>query len=120
MLVKHLNVIVVAGLLLITGCQSWRANHAASANTVTARRSPEDVKFETTNDPPIKARTHFAAGQVAEGRQDFNRAIEQYWAAVKIEPKYKDALFRLGVVYSQLKLYPDAIVAWKQYVKTND
>src|SRR3954462_2806168 len=105
MLVKTATILAVAAssLLLITGCQSWKAAHSGNGNgnMVSPQRSPEDVKFETTNDPPIKAQTYFAAGQVAENRQDYNRAIEQYWAAVKVEPKCKDALFRLGVVYAQ-------------------
>src|SRR5690242_5125634 len=113
---KKLTVsIVTLAALSVAGC----ANHNKKDATASAK-PPIDTKFETMQDPPIKAKTHFAAGQVAESQGRMNKAIEQYWEAVRIEPKYKDPLFRLGVVYCQLKHYPDAIVAWKQYVKATD
>ena len=108
-------------LLTVIGCQSWKGSKD-SARTTGGANGPTaaDIKFETSEDPPIKAKTRFAAGQVAESRKDLNSAIEQYWAAVKIEPKYREPLYRLGIVYCELKHYPDAIVAWKQYIKAAD
>jgi tetratricopeptide (TPR) repeat protein len=101
------------------GCQSHRNGDAIRASSA-AKPTAADLKFESSEDPPIKARTHYAAGQLAEDQKDFNRAIEQYWAAVKIEPKYKAALYRLGIVYCMLQHYPDAVVAWKLYIKATD
>lgn len=112
-------IIVLAGGmgLLAGGCKSAQKDKDAQAE---ANKPPLDAKFETQQDPPIKAKTRFAAGQLAESQGKLNKAIEQYWEAVRIEPKYKEPLFRLGVVYCQLKHYPDAIVAWKQYLKATD
>lgn len=101
--------------MMLCGCQSSK-NAGATAHSHT----PDDLKFETMQDPPFKARTHVAAGQLAESQGDTNRAIEQYLAAIKIEPKNKDALYRLGVVYCSARRYPDAIAAWKQYIKATD
>jgi tetratricopeptide (TPR) repeat protein len=109
--------IVTLAAFGVAGC----ANHNNNNKTPTASaKPPVDTKFETMQDPPIKAKTHFAAGQLAESQGKFSKAVEQYWEAVRLEPKYKDPLFRLGVVYCQLKHYPDAIVAWKQYLKATD
>src|SRR2546423_3443302 len=105
-------------LAAITGCQSWRDGQTAPPPR--ARVSAADLKFETSQDPPIKAQTYFAAGQLAESQNDPGRAVSEYWAALKVDPKYKDALFRLGVLYCELKHYPEAVVAWKQYIKFTD
>ncbi len=109
---------LTAVLLLIGGCHSSKDTTSAAerANKITAA----DVKFETSEDPPVKAKTHFAAGQLAETQGDYPVAIEQYWAALKLQPRYREPLYRLGVVYCHLEHYPDAIVAWKEYLKASD
>ena len=109
------SIVLLAAMLLLAGCHAPKDSAAANADH--RKISPDDVKFETTEDPPLKAKTHFAAGQLAESQGDYKTAIEQYWTAVKIDGKYKDALFRLGIVYCHLQHYPDAIVAWKEYLK---
>jgi tetratricopeptide (TPR) repeat protein len=113
---------IIGGLGVVAflcGCQPNNKAEAIRASG-SAKPTVADLKFESSEDPPIKARTHFAAGQLAEDQKDFNRAVEQYWAAVKIDPKYKAALYRLGVVYCMLQHYPDAVVAWKLYIKATD
>lgn len=115
-------------LLVILGSscsekQDPNANHRQDVNSAElAKREGKDPKsFEKRGeDPPLTAATHFAAGRLAEVQGDTNRAIDHYWAAVKIEPRNREALFRLGVIYTQLKHYPDATVAWKLYVKAAD
>lgn len=124
---KHatLKTLVIAGLfvgsIVPAGCKSSDKGSAAQGhgqlNGKGSKETTADVKFETSQDPPFKARTRFAAGQLAESQGDTNRAIAQYWEAVKLDPKLKEAYFRLGVVYCELHHYPDAVVAWKQYLK---
>src|SRR4051812_40414373 len=89
----------LAAMMLLTGCNS--SNNSGQPKYNASHAPPE--KFKPTADPPFKAKTHFAAGQLAESQGDSNRAIQQYWAAVKIDPKQQDALFRLGVLYCQAK-----------------
>jgi tetratricopeptide (TPR) repeat protein len=98
------------GMLLSAGCQhnQWHA--------INKKISPADKQFETTEDPPITAATHFAAAQLAESRGDNKEAIEQYWAVVKMEPKNRDALFQLGTLYTRIQQFPDAIAAWTRYI----
>jgi tetratricopeptide (TPR) repeat protein len=107
----------VAGLL-ISGCHG--TSEPAPRVGGSGKISAEDMKFETSEDPPLKANTHFAAGQLAETQGDLGKAVDQYWKAVKVQPKCKEALYRLGVLYCRLEHFPDAVVAWKEYVKATD
>ncbi len=78
-------------------------------------------KFETSDDPPFTADTRFAAGQLAESQGNLDNAIAQYRAAIKLNPKHLDAMFRLGGVYVQSRRFDEAIAMWQQYIKaTND
>jgi tetratricopeptide (TPR) repeat protein len=70
-------------------------------------------RFEASQDPPFTADTRFAAGRLAESQNAPQAAIQQYNEALKINPKHEASLYRLGVVQTQLKLYPDAIKTWK-------
>jgi tetratricopeptide (TPR) repeat protein len=80
-----------------------------------------DQSFEITRDPPITPDTRFAAGQLAEGRGALAQAAEQYRQALRNNPKHLGVLYRLGVVYAEMKKFPDAIETWKKYAAaTND
>lgn len=107
--------ILAAVLLLVAGCHAPKEASASAKER--AKISEADVKFETSEDPPLKAQTHFAAGQLAESQGNYPVAIEQYWAALKLQARYREPLYRLGIVYCHLEHYPDAIVAWKEYLK---
>ena len=116
--------LLISGALMAAiapmGCKSSDKSASAHGGQMSAgghKETAADVKFETSQDPPFRAQTRFAAGQLAETQGETNRAIEQYWAAIKLDPKCKEAYYRLGVVYCELKHYPDAVVAWKQYLK---
>jgi len=84
----------------------------------TARQTP--TEFETVKDPPIKANTYIAAGQLAESRQQYDKAESDYRKALKDKANDADALFHLGYVLAIQKKYPDAITTWKQYVKATN
>jgi tetratricopeptide (TPR) repeat protein len=66
-------------------------------------------------DAPITAQTHVAAGQLAESQGDLSRAIEQYRKALEIDSRMSIAVYRLGIVYSAMRSYDDAIQAWQTY-----
>ncbi len=70
--------------------------------------------------PPIAPNTHFAAGQVAESRGETDAAIRQYREALQLQKDHQPSLYRLGCLYTQLKKYPEAIAAWKHYLKATD
>ncbi len=74
-------------------------------------------QFELSEDPPVKSETHFAAGRLAESQDDLARAVTQYESALHIDPHHRDAEYRLAVVQAKLKHFPEAIIAWKEYIK---
>src|SRR5678815_4547823 len=51
--------------------------------------------FETAEDPPLTADTHFAAAQLAESQGGFANAVKQYQEALKVDPKHKRTLYRI-------------------------
>ena len=71
-------------------------------------------------DPPMKANTRFAAGQVAESQGRLDAAIHQYNAALDIDPKNLPSLYRLGVIYAAMKDYDVSISIWKHYIEVSD
>jgi tetratricopeptide (TPR) repeat protein len=80
-----------------------------------ARNDPS--QFEKAKEPPINANTHFAAGQLAEDRQQYAKAEYQYKKAIAQDNKHEQALFRLGCLQASQKRYPEAIETWKRYLK---
>ncbi len=73
--------------------------------------------FDTDKEPSITLDTRFAAGQLAEGQNNPAVAIKQYEEALKLKPDHVPSLYRLGVVFAQLKQYPKAVETWKKYIK---
>ena len=114
--------VFVCGALLISGCAGEK-NPAAiqavsgkDARDMNASRS----EFEKNEDPPLTAQTHFAAGQLNETQGSPALAVEQYEAALKLDPKFAPALFRMGLVYSQIKQFDKSIEAWNRYIEVTD
>ena len=79
--------------------------------------APRDA-FETTKEPPIEAKTFFAAGQLAESQGRLPDAVVQYKKAIAAKADYADAIFRLGIVYTQQKDFTHAIETWENYIST--
>ena len=73
-------------------------------------------KFDSPGDPAFTADTRFAAGQLAESQGAPGPAIEQYLEALKLDPRHQPSLYRLGMVYTQQKAYPQAIDTWRRYL----
>src|SRR5947207_13581435 len=100
-----LLVVLVGGLFVIGGCGSDK--NAVAIQAVTSKQAVEmtaaRTEFDSSEAPPLKAETHFAAGQLNETQGSLPLAVEQYEAALKLNPKYSPALFRLGMVYSEMK-----------------
>ena len=79
-----------------------------------ARRTPRN-EFEASRDPAIAPDTRYAAGQLAESRGQLPQAAEQYRQALRNNPRHVQAMYRLGVVYSEMKKFPEAVDMWKRY-----
>lgn len=92
------------------GCANKNSPPSAAPNPTAAS------EFDKAKNPAITAKTHFAAGQLAESQGDLAHAIEQYQKALELNPKFGDAMFRLAVVQTNLRSFANAIDTWKSYV----
>ena len=122
---KRLVAILLA-ILIVSACNSQKKKEKQAEDEKSkmadaqrqVRQTPD--KFETSDDPPISADTHFAAGQLMESQGDLNGALKQYQAALKLDPNHKNALFRTGLVYTAQKNYSEALLFWRRYLKATN
>lgn len=99
------------------GCAGSKSGHDGKSKTsAQSRRGGPSNDFEATRDPPIASDTRYAAGQLAESRGAFAQAADQYRQALRRNSNHLAAMFRLGVVYAEMKKYPEAIETWKRYI----
>lgn len=104
------RLLVVTAVLGVAGCASKNSPPQSAPN-------PTPIsEFDKAKNPAITAKTHFAAGQLAESQGDFVHAIEQYQKALQLNPQYADAMFRLAVVQTTTRAFSNAIETWKRYV----
>jgi tetratricopeptide (TPR) repeat protein len=112
-----LTVSVLLSLMLMVGCTpTTPPTHQASVSNNIAPPDPDAPKV----DAPLTANIRFAAGQVAESQGDFHRAITQYEAAFKLDHTASVPLLRLGMIYTQLGQFDDAVNAWNRYIKATN
>jgi tetratricopeptide (TPR) repeat protein len=106
----------------LTGCSSSANNHSISGLTPTQADKMSSSHAQITNaDPtPLNNNTRLAAGQLAEMEGNMQVAIKQYEAVLKTDPKNLPVMFRLGVVYTELKQFDDAVAIWERYLKASD
>lgn len=109
MKLRSLILVIIAALVWTSGC----ANKNPQSSSPNA---PAASNFEKSRDPAINARTRFAAAQLAESQGEFSRAIEQYQKALELNPKYAEAMFRLGIVQTTTRDFGKAIETWNRYV----
>jgi tetratricopeptide (TPR) repeat protein len=106
---RHALATMITAALAI-GCHSQSAEHATLPSDASAD------KFEKVKDPPIKAQTYFAAGQLAESQGDLAEAISQYKRALKEKSDYLEPMYHSGIVYAAMKDYKHAIATWNRYI----
>lgn len=83
------------------------------------RVAPRD-DFEAGKEVPITADTHCASGQFAESQGNLDQAMSQYRKALKVNPKHRDALFRVGIVQVKQRKLPEAVETFTRYVAATD
>ena len=105
------RLLVMTALIGAAGC----ANKNSPAQSAPNSTSVSD--FDKAKNPAITAKTHFAAGQLAESQGDFVHATEQYQKALELNPKYADAMFRLAVAQTTTHAFANAIETWNRYVE---
>lgn len=100
----------------VTACSSKEGSVKGLSEDDAAKLNARSTAWDS-EDPPITAQTHVAAGQLAESQGDLAIAIEQYQKALEIDPKTSIAVYRMGIVYSQMRAYDKAIQSWQQYAR---
>ena len=97
----------------------------------TAAKSAAQEQF--AGEPKFTADVHFLAGQVheskisaptpnghpqpaAEVRRHQSDALNQYAAALKLDPKHTPSLYRSAIVFGDMKRHDQAIGMWQRYV----
>jgi tetratricopeptide (TPR) repeat protein len=115
-LVASVAVAAVAAAVFATGCQSKSGGAAGRDNAPPLAQQ----KFEMVKEPEINGDTRFAAGQLAESRNDYAMAIRQYEGALSDRPKDARVINRLAVAYTMTKQYGKAESMWLRYVQVTD
>jgi tetratricopeptide (TPR) repeat protein len=66
---------------------------------------------------PGDERAHFLLGGGYFGRQEYDKAIEQYRTATELNPGFSPAYNLLGYAYRQVQRYDDAEAAFRKYIE---
>ena len=66
---------------------------------------------------PDDERAHFQLAGAYLGRQDYDKAVEHYEAATRINPRYATAYNSLGYTYRPMEKYAEAETAFKKYIE---
>jgi tetratricopeptide (TPR) repeat protein len=112
--------ITIMAAALLFGCAHNQGAIQKVSEKDADKLNAQNSRFENTDSPPINAETRFAAGQLAESQGQIAQAVEQYREVLKLNPKHPQALYRLGIIYTETKQYDLAIEVWRQYVKVNN
>jgi tetratricopeptide (TPR) repeat protein len=89
------------------------AEAGGNANPAKALQYQEELVAKYPRDE----RAHQVLGTAYFGRQEFDKAIEQYRAATAINPSFSPAYNLLGYAYRNLEKYDDAEAAFKKYIE---
>jgi Flp pilus assembly protein TadD len=114
--------LIFLGLATVMGgCSSGGNNHSISGLTPNQanKMSSSHAQITEAKIPQVNNDTRLAAGQLAEAQGNYSAAIAQYQAVLENDPKNLSAQFRLGVIYTQLKHFDDAVTIWQTYLKTS-
>src|SRR5688572_18051462 len=102
--------------VIAAGCAS-KGKDADAPTADQQMQARAKTEFDTEKEPAITVETRYAAGKLAESQDNAAVAVKQYEEALKLKPDHVPSLYRLGVVFAQLKQYPKAIDTWKKYIK---
>jgi len=122
---RHMSypgVLFACGLMLVGGCAGTQDKSVSRLSRSEAESlNARHARFDSADDPPFTAETHYAAGRLAESQNQIDKALQQYAAALKIDAGHLPSLFRMGVLYARRGDYNKAIETWRTYTRrTND
>ena len=80
---------------------------------------PKVIRVAVSNEDLIKSSEASSEGDAAFSRKDYYPALIKYLEASRLNPNNEFLLNRLGITYSQLKLYDDAVNAFLRSIALN-
>jgi tetratricopeptide (TPR) repeat protein len=80
---------------------------------------PKIVRVPVSSEDLIKSNEVSAEGDVAFNRKDYYPALIKYLEASRLNPNNEYLFNRLGITYSQLKLYDEAVHAFQRSIALN-
>jgi tetratricopeptide (TPR) repeat protein len=80
---------------------------------------PKKAQVSVSKEDIGRANGALSEGDVAFSRKDYYAALIKYLEAVRINPQSEYIYNRLGIAYSQLKFYGEAINAFRRSMKLN-
>jgi tetratricopeptide (TPR) repeat protein len=111
--VARSRTLCAAGSLLFLFCLiTWARANAQS-------RKPEPASRGASIQMPPEAARHFDAAKIAEAREDWRTAENEYHEALKRAPDWPEAIVNLGIVYNRQGKTDDAIVAFIRAAEIN-
>jgi len=119
---KRMAWMATAAIALTVGCTNNKEDDATAANNKyklldgSPNGQPDENGFDRASEPALNPNTRFAAGQLAEAEGQLDCAVVQYDQAVRLNKKHIPSLYRLGVVYTKMKKYDQAVAMWRRYI----
>ena len=118
---KRIAWVMTAAVAMTVGCQNNKTEDtsAGQENYKILSGSTAEVDengFDRASEPALNPNTRFAAGQLKEATGELDCAIVQYDQALRLNKKHIPSLYRLGVVYTKMKKYDEAVAMWKRYI----
>jgi tetratricopeptide (TPR) repeat protein len=76
-------------------------------------------RVKVSSEDLLRSNVASQEGDIAFSRKDFYAALIKYLEATRLNPNNALVYNRLGITYSQLRFYPDAIQAFRRSMKLN-
>jgi tetratricopeptide (TPR) repeat protein len=112
------SIFTLVGLsVFLCACSSQHdASISGLSSSDAQKMQASNANITVAKTPPLKLTTHFAAAQLDETEGHLGDAVHQYYACLDIEPKHLPSLYRLGVIYAEMKDFPSSIAIWQRYI----
>lgn len=111
-----INIFLAAFAFSLFGCTGDAANNSNQSNVAVTPAPTAEVSQENANVKPVEtplpeftdADTAFAEGNKLFDANENEKAIEAYKQAVKLNPDFAEAYFKMGITYSLLEKEQEA------------
>ena len=93
--------------------------HEQSTNQWLQQNQARIFQEKDVPEPEVQPFTHFAAGQLLEGKKQIHQAIMQYRKALDLNPKFLGAHNRLAICLDKIGQHTEAESAFRRAIKVD-